>query len=414
MKKVLAVLVIIIVLLVAGVLAWSTLQFNRYAPADPQVTVDPGAMRYFLNSYDESRDAFLRQAAAMKETYRGVKLDRVSVAGKADSDLSVDVLYIPAQKARKRLLVLSSGVHGVEGFVGSAVQRMFLDEFAAPGLLEHTGLLIVHAMNPYGFKNIRRVTENNVDLNRNSDTDGKLFATKNAGYPSVTGLINPETKVDTRSAGNIFFHVRAVAMIVKASMKALRQAILQGQYEYPRGLYFGGRDFEPQIKSVRPLISRVAGEYPLVMNIDLHTGYGERGVLHLFPNPVKDKKVRSMMEKVFEGYRIDWGDTGDFYTVTGDFSDFVGKLARKGTYLPMSFEYGTLDSQTTLGSMKSLHITILENQGFQFGFASPEDGQRVKAAFKEMYYPSSPAWRTKVMADSRALFKSSLEKFKTL
>jgi hypothetical protein len=150
------------------------------------------------------------------------------------------------------------------------------------------------------------------------------------------------------------------------------------------------------------------------MNIDLHTGYGARGVLHLFPNPIEDKNIKAMMEKTFSGYRIDWGDSDDFYTVTGDFSGYIGKLMRKGAYLPMAFEYGTMDSQTTLGSIKSLHTTILENQGVQHGYSSPENEQRVKSRFREMYYPSSPAWRMKVMQDTRALLGSSLPKFSAL
>jgi len=43
---------------------------------------------------------------------------------------------------------------------------------------------------------------------------------------------------------------------------------------------------------------------------------------------MKDKKIKAMMEKVFDGYRIDWGDSKDFYTVTGD---FPGHLERSST-----------------------------------------------------------------------------------
>jgi hypothetical protein len=414
MKKILAVVCIIILLLITGVIAWTTVQFNWFSPADPAVTVDRESLKYFLDSYADSREAFRARALAMKKEYRGATVTSVPVPGENDGDLTVDVLYIPAQKDRKRLLVLSSGVHGVEGFTGSAVQRMFLDEFATKEFLDYTGILVIHAMNPFGFKNVRRVTENNVDLNRNSDTDRALYSTKNTGYPAVYNLINPGSKVDTRSFGNVFFHVQSIIMIARASMKTLRQAILQGQYEFPEGLYFGGKDFEPQITAMAPVIRRAVGDYPLVMNIDLHTGYGARGVLHLFPNPIEDKNIKAMMEKTFSGYRIDWGDSDDFYTVTGDFSGYIGKLMRKGAYLPMAFEYGTMDSQTTLGSIKSLHTTILENQGVQHGYSSPENEQRVKSRFREMYYPSSPAWRMKVMQDTRALLGSSLPKFSAL
>jgi hypothetical protein len=227
-------------------------------------------------------------------------------------------------------------------------------------------------------------------------------------------LINPQGSVDTRSAENIFFEHRSVGKIIIAGMPVLRQAILQGQYEFPKGVYFGGFAPEPQIKSITPFIKKFSAGYPLVMNIDLHTGYGERGTLHLFPNTIKDKNIRAMMEKVFYGYRIDWGDGKDFYTVTGDFPGHLGKIITASAFLPMTFEYGTLDSQTTVGSIKSLHTTILENQGFNFGYKSDKDKADVENNFREMYFPSSPAWRTKVVKDSRIMTQKALKQFREL
>ena len=121
-----------------------------------------------------------------------------------------------------------------------------------------------------------------------------------------------------------------------------------------------------------------------------------------------------MMEKVFDGYRIDWGDSKDFYTVTGDFPGHLEKIITTGAFLPMTFEYGTLDSQTTVGSIKSLQTTILENQGFNFGYKSDKDKNEVEKNFREMYFPSSPAWRTKVIKDSRIMTEKALKQFREL
>jgi len=151
------------------------------------------------------------------------------------------------------------------------------------------GILILHSVNPYGFKNFRRVTENNVDLNRNSDTEISLYANENPGYGDIYGLLNPAGKVNTGSLSNQFFYVKAIANIIRASMATLRQAVLQGQYDYPEGLYYGGNDFEPQIRSLHSILPPIFDPYESILEIDLHTGYGERRVLHLFPNPVEDQ-----------------------------------------------------------------------------------------------------------------------------
>lgn len=94
-----------------------------------------------------------------------------------------------------------------------------------------------------------------------------------------------------------------------------------------------------------------------MFNIDLHTGYGANGILHLFPTPLKDKDKKARIENIFEGYHIDWGDGDDFYTVTGDFATYVGSTVPDKDYLTMTFEFGILDTQTTMGSIKALQQT---------------------------------------------------------
>ena len=45
---------------------------------------------------------------------------------------------------------------------------------------------------------------------------------------------------------------------------------------------------------------------------------------------------------------------------------------------------------------RALQITVLENQGAQWGYASADDEARIQRDYREMFNPSSPAWRTKV------------------
>src|SRR6478672_7572941 len=60
-----------------------------------------------------------------------------------------------------------SGTHGVEGFCGSGCQVGFLVDRVYEGLPKTVDVALVHALNPFGFAWLRRVNENNVDLNRN-------------------------------------------------------------------------------------------------------------------------------------------------------------------------------------------------------------------------------------------------------
>ncbi|MFT7599488.1 MAG: hypothetical protein ACI8TP_002421 [Acidimicrobiales bacterium] len=64
-------------------------------------------------------------------------------------------------------MALFSAIHGVEGYGGSALQSQLLEGLGSAGWTSPTRLVVVHALNPVGFSWVRRVNEDNVDLNRN-------------------------------------------------------------------------------------------------------------------------------------------------------------------------------------------------------------------------------------------------------
>lgn len=415
MKTFFKAIVILIILVIAGVIAgvigFTTYQFNYYKPQAVTQTINSENLTYFQESYVDCRKSFFFEANKLKQIYQNVQISSLKVKSRIDPDLFIDYCYIPAQKRFKRLLILTSGVHGVEGYVGSAVQQMFLKELVKENSLDELGLLIIHGINPYGFKYKRRVTENNVDLNRNSSTDKSLFESENKGYNDLNAFLNQKQKVNLISFGNFFFHLNAIQKIIKYSMGSLRQAVLQGQYQHEKGVYFGGKALEPSVTALTPLIQQTAANYDMVFNIDLHTGYGANGTMHLFPNPLKDEKKKAKTENIFSGSHIDWGDSDDFYTVTGDFVTYVGNIIPEKYYLTMVFEFGTMDTQTTMGSIKALHNVIIENQGVQNGYKSKKDEKKVKSRYLEGYYPSSEPWRSKAINDARKTLLQAVQKY---
>ncbi len=385
-----------------------------------KVEVNTERLTYYQDSYEECREAFRELSDAIREEYRGVEVSRIPVLRRSgrgyitDQGLTIDYCYIPAQMNTDKLFILTSGLHGIEGFAGSAVQQMFMTEMIPELNLDNTGILLVHGLNPWGFKNKRRVTENNVDLNRNFDTGDELFDTENEGYTKLKDFLQPEEKVDMGSSRNRFFLVSAIRLIAKHGMDSLRQAILQGQYEHEKGIYFGGMKFEQQKRLLEPLLLSVSSDYEGVFIIDLHTGYGERGKTHLFPNPIEDQEEKERTKWVFEGFAIDFGDTEGFYTTNGDFLDYNRKIMKGKTYINMVLEYGTMDSQTTLGSVKSVHNMIIENQGYFYGYESEEDEAIVKDRFIEMFYPSSEEWRSMILEETHAVLTQAVTRYQEL
>lgn len=80
----------------------------------------------------------------------------------------------------------------------------------------------------------------------------------------------------------------------------------------------------------------------------------------------------------------------------------------------MTLEYGTMDSQTTGGSIKSIHNMILENQGIHHGYDSDDDKKEVLRRLMEMYYPSSPAWRSYTLEQTRKIFDTTVERYNSM
>jgi len=369
----------------------------------------------YKNTYEDARMLFLTQIAELKKTHPEIQSRAISIPSKSAESLVMDTAYIPPASGKKeRLLILTSGMHGIEGFVGSALQSQWMRENFWNLRDENLGILFIHSVNPYGFKFSRRVSENNVDLNRNFDTSPALFGLKNEGYESISYLLNPSDKATSGWWDRLTFYGDCVKAIVKYSMDSLRRAILRGQYTQSEGIYFGGKGFEPQKDLIEKEILAVAPGYEQVLLIDLHTGYGRRGHLHLFADRAAEIDA-SYLEKIFAGHDMDYGQKKDFYETTGGFVVFAGKILKDKThYAGIVFEFGTLDSQKTLGSLDSLYRMVRENQKFQHGADSKADEEKIQRLFQEMFYPSDPEWRTAVSQQFQDVLSLALKNQKAL
>ena len=73
-------------------------------------------------------------------------------------------------KDKENVILHVSGIHGVEGHAGSAIQLSLLHDYAKNPYDEQQTTIFVHLYNCYGFDKGRRFNQNNVDLNRNNLT----------------------------------------------------------------------------------------------------------------------------------------------------------------------------------------------------------------------------------------------------
>jgi hypothetical protein len=119
---------------------------------------------YFASTYSEARAKFLAAARRAKANLTHHALP--NLYGPEKEDLFIDVAQLGSNNPDS-LLILISGTHGVEGFCGSGCQVGYLADELYEVLPSKSGAILIHALNPFGFAWLRRVNEDNIDLNRN-------------------------------------------------------------------------------------------------------------------------------------------------------------------------------------------------------------------------------------------------------
>ena len=223
----------------------------------------------FSASYAEARGKFLDAARQAGLTLTSYTHPLAGVDGEA---LALDVALDGPSDARKLLLV-SSACHGVEGYCGSGVQVFALHDaaFRARCAAAGVAVLYLHALNPYGFSHTRRFTHENVDLNRNfQDFTQPLPA--NPAYRELHPLLLP----DKWPPGAM--NLAAVGLYIAThGMKAVQAAVSGGQYEIADGLFYGGVAPTWSNQTLRQVLRTHAGRARQIGWIDLHTGLGETG-----------------------------------------------------------------------------------------------------------------------------------------
>lgn len=227
----------------------------------------------------EIQDCYARDYASARGKFRRAASDAGGVLsayehdtarGPAGEALHVDVArFGPADAARQ--LVVLSGTHGIEAFSGSAAQIAWMLDGGPTRLPADVGVLIVHALDPWGFAHLSRTTQNNVDLNRNFIAHGPARPA-NPGYESLHDSLVPrewtrETVAATEAALERFS--------AENGPDALFDCLARGQYTHPQGLNYGGDRREWSNLLLERIVDEHLAKAEKIAFIDWHTGIGD-------------------------------------------------------------------------------------------------------------------------------------------
>lgn len=335
----------------------------------------------FSDDYRAARDRF--RSAATRAGFQ-VEQHPVESLGPDRLPLSVDTARI-GDASPSRLVVVSSGLHGVEGFFGSAAQVYLLEEalrdWCPPAEL---GLVFVHALNPYGFAHIRRFDEENVDLNRNFLLPGEAFQGCPPRYGALDSFLNPRYPPSYLDP----FLLKAILAIARYGFHDLKQAVAGGQYEYPRGIFFGGHEPASVHRRLETLLPRWVGDAEAVIHVDFHTGLGAWGDWHLLLESCVGPERRAWLTDQFGTSHVQGPEpNGISYQARGGLGTWCESLFPHVNYTLLCAEFGTYAPLNVLRALRD------ENQAHQWGTEASTTTARAKAWLKEAFAPADVGWR---------------------
>jgi predicted deacylase len=345
----------------------------------------------FSSSYAEARAKFRaasREAGAVVTTYRNPAAGPPSGAG--EEPLSTDTAWLGPRDASE-VVYVQSGTHGIEGFCGSGIQAGWLGQGLHRELPAGTALLLAHAINPHGFAWQRRVTEDNVDLNRNFvDHDGSY--PQNPGYETLHDAICPqEWTAAVRAASD----ATLAAFGRTHGAMALQAAISSGQYSHADGVFYGGRAPTWSNRTLINLLRDHAGHARKVAFIDLHTGLGPHGVGEIMNNHASGEPA---FDRVTQWYGTEATSTeagsSSSAPVFGDTTLGVLRALPQAEVTAITLEYGTVPLGDVLDAVRAdnwLHV---------HGDLGSPQGREIKAQMRAAFYPESESWKRSVFERS--------------
>ena len=341
------------------------------------------AATYFSASYAEARTKFL---GACGDHGIGVAESACPAPGPVGELLHTSVARIGPPDA-ERVLMACSGTHGVEGFCGSGAIVGFLRARIHRELPAGIAVVLIHAVNPYGFAHERRVNEDNVDLNRNFVAhDGPPHG--NPAYDEIHDLLVP---ADWDGLARATADQGIADYIARHGARQYQAAVTGGQYAHPDGLFYGGRAPTWSNHLWRGIIREHTRGARHVAFVDFHTGLGPRG----YGEPIcKAAPETPAFARARAWYGPDVTSTMDDSStsarVRGDLPSAFADAAPGAQVTAISLEFGTRPIAVVLDALRA------DNWLYLHGELESPLGRQIKAAIRDAFYGEDDAWKNDV------------------
>jgi hypothetical protein len=345
-----------------------------------------GTQRYFSADYAEARDKF--RAAC---TLAGVatKAYENPTPGPGGTTLTIDLaLFGPADASN--LLILTSGVHGIEGLAGCGCQTAWIAEGHYRDIPQDVAVLIVHAVNCYGVAHVQYTTEGNVDLNQNFlDFDQPL--PENPAYEDIhEAMCCPELDGPLRDEATAFL----AEYTAQNGEETFLEALWQGQHSHADGLSFSGTEPTWSHLTTLEFLAEFAGAAKQICLLDTHTGVGAYGYGSIFTlaetgDPAL-KKARAWIGPALNTPLAQVEGSSDsipFFPLSHGYmqTGYIRALPH-AEVTPIGLEFGSLNEERLMALWLANHWLTFH------GDVESELGQKIKREIQAGFSPGTEDW----------------------
>ncbi len=353
---------------------------------------------FFSTSYEAARQKFLD--AVLRA---GGRTKSYTLEHNTNTSLSMDVGILGAEVGST--LLVSSGLHGIEGFAGSAIQLAWLDQFARRSPSDNTiRYLLIHAINPFGFSNLRRVNEDNVDLNRNFITPHEQYAGASDGYQRLNRFLNPASPPSNLE----FFKLKVLWNILRFGLPKLKESIACGQYEFPTSIFYGGRRSSWSTQIIQQQCDEWLASASSVIHVDVHTGLGKFGLYKLLVTESQPEESLTWYQATYgaEAVELMTQPGGTAYQASGVFGTWMQKHFKDIEYHTAGAEFGTYDVVRILAALRA------ENRAHHYALPESSVYRQAKRELFECFCPSSVQWRENLIQSGLRIIEQSVQALK--
>ena len=356
------------------------------------------ATSYYAADYFSARQMFLAASTRLGLEHHALQIHAPSPN---QQTLTIDISVFGAAKPTSAL-VLSSGVHGVEGLFGSAIQLAFLEQLAPHWRTpEGAAVILIHGINPFGFAWQRRFNEDNVDLNRNF----LLAEEKYKGSPPLSGTFRSAMKPSRPRTRFGLWAARMALLAMRHGIHSFWETLPVGQYDYPDWLFFGGGAPTQSSQALECFLPTLLDDADEVVHLDFHTGLGKWAECELLVSESEGLDNCAWWLKHFDSGMVrKLKSFTKAYEVRGGFGPWLRALFPGCAYRYTTAEFGTYSPMRVIGALAD----ELRWQGEQ-ELNSDGRKQASRRRLADTFVPRSRSWRTKTLHTGMSLVERAAE-----